>query len=255
MTLRHGLFVNWPIDPERIRPHVPSELTVDTRDGTAWLSVLPFVLTNVGFRGTSASTRVAFAELNVRTYVTYRGDPGLYFFSVDVGQHLLASVAGWLTRLPVFPAEMHVSGGSEGIRFSSRRLQASSWQRRFQDAIGSERKPEATRGANANVDASANGDTEPPWFVATYRPTGPIATPDSETLKHWLTERRRFYAPNRDSVLVGEVAHDPWPLQPAEVTITENTIFDALGLAPTRDEPLVYYCDELEMTGSIPRRL
>ncbi|ELY98469.1 YqjF family protein [Natrialba asiatica] len=253
MTLRHGLFVNWPIDPERIRPHVPSELTVDTRDGTAWLSVLPFVLTNVGFRGTPASTRFAFAELNVRTYVTYRGDPGLYFFSVDVGQQLLASVAGWLTRLPVFPAKMHVGGGGEGIRFSSRRLHASSWQRRLQDAMRSGRKPEATRAAN--TDPSAGGGAEPPWFAATYRPTGPVETPDSGTLEHWLTERRRFYAPNRDSVLVCEVAHDPWPLQPAEATITENTMFDALGLAPTRDEPLVYYCDELEMTGSIPRRL
>lgn len=106
MTWRDGLFVNWPVDADALRPHVPDQLTLETRDGDAWLSVLPFVLTKVGLRGAPPFTRTAVAELNVRTYVRYRGDPGLFFFSIDVGSPLIAAIVGRTTRLPVYHAHM-----------------------------------------------------------------------------------------------------------------------------------------------------
>ncbi|WP_226483122.1 YqjF family protein [Natrinema amylolyticum] len=226
MTWRDGLFVHWPVDPDDLRPHVPGQLTLETRDGHAWVSVLPFVLTNVGLRGTPSITRLAFAELNVRTYVRYRGDPGLFFFSIDVGNPLVAATVGRTTRLPVYRARMRV-GATEAnhVTFESER-----------------RETEATGGAPAR-------------FAATYRPDGEVFTAEPDTLVHWLTARRRFYAPNADSVLAGEIAHDPWPLQPAAVTIHENAMLEANGLPAPIGDPIVHYADELSMTGSIPRRI
>jgi uncharacterized protein len=223
MTWRDGLFVHWPIDPEVLRPHLPARLTLDTRDGQAWLSVLPFVLANAGLRGTPQALRTAVAELNVRTYVRHRGDPGLYFFSIDLGNPIIAEAVGRTTRLPVYSARTNVGSVEQRVAFSSER-----WWSEASD---------------------------PARFTAAYRPDGEVFTPRTETLAYWLTERRRFYAPSGDGVLAGEIAHDPWPLQPAEATIHENTMFAANDLPSPTDEPVVHYCDELSMTGSILRRL
>ncbi|WP_121744215.1 YqjF family protein [Natronorubrum halophilum] len=232
MTWRDGLFVNWPVDPDAIRSHVPEQLTLETRDGEAWLSVLPFVLTNAGLRGTPSIARTAVAELNVRTYVRYRGDPGLFFFSIDVGNPLIAAAVGRTTRLPVYHAHMRVGADDDEVAFSSTRGQT---------AVGA--RPQF------------QFEDTPARFSATYRPVGDVFTPEPETLAHWLVERRRFYASEARGVLAGEIAHEPWPLQPADVTVRENTMFEANDLPKPTGDPVAYYCDELSMTGSIPRRI
>lgn len=226
MTWRDGLFIHWPVDPDELRPHVPGQLRLETWDGDAWLSVLPFVLTRVGLRGTPLITRLAFPELNVRTYVRYRGNSGLFFFSIDLGSALVAATVGRTTRLPVYHARMRV-GGREGnhVTFESER-----------------REVEPTTGTPAR-------------FAATYQPDGEVFTAEPDTLAYWLTARRRFYAPTANGVLTGKIAHDPWPLQPAEVSIRENTMIEAAGLPTPTDDPVVHYADELSMTGSVPRRI
>ncbi|MDG5819658.1 DUF2071 domain-containing protein [Natronococcus sp. A-GB7] len=223
MTWRKGLFAHWPIDPEVLRPHVPDQLELETRDGRAWLSVLPFVLADAGLRGTPSIARLDITELNVRTYVEHRGDPALYFFSVDVDNPAVGEPIGRATRLPVYTARMSLEDDGDRIEFSSERRR------------------------------SRAGD--PARFVASYRPTGDVSVPETDSLAYWLTERRRFYAPSGDGVMGGEIAHDPWPLQPAEATIRENTMFAANGLPSPTGDPVVHYCDRLPIRGSIPRRL
>ena len=232
MTWRDGLFCHWPVDPAALASHVPDELTLETWEGDAWLSVLPFVLTDVGPRGAPPLARTAVAELNVRTYVRYRGDPGLFFFSIDLGSPLLAATVGRTTRLPVYHAHMRVSSGDEGVAFRSTRSQS-----------------------GPGVRPGYNSEEPPARFDATYRPDGEVFSPEPDTLPYWLVERRRFYASEERGVLAGEIAHEPWPLQPAEVTINENTMFEANGLPEPTGEPVVHYCEELSLTGSIVRRL
>ncbi|QSX00541.1 YqjF family protein [Haloterrigena alkaliphila] len=232
MTWRDGLFVHWPVDPDELRPHVPDELTLETRDGEAWLSVIPFVLADVGIRGAPSITRTAFPELNVRTYVRYRGDPGLFFFSIDVGSPLVAATLGRTTRLPVYHAHMRVSAEGGEVAFRSTRGQTAAGARpQFAD------DPPTAR------------------FDATYRSDGEPFTAEPGTLAYWLSERRRFYAAEARGVLAGEISHDPWPLQQATVTINENTMFAVNDLPEPTGDPVAYYCKELPMTGSIPRRL
>lgn len=226
MTWRDGLFVHWPVDPDALRPHVPGGLTLETRDGHAWVSVLPFVLTNVGFRGTPSIARLAVSALTVRTYVRHRGDPGLFFFSIDIGNSFVAASVGRTTRLPIYRAKMRVGATEENhVAFES--------ERRANESAG---------------DTAAR-------FAATYRPDGAVFTAEPDTLAHWLTARRRFYAPDANGILTGEIAHDPWPLQPAAVAIHENTMFEANRLPTPTGDPVAHYADELSMTGSIPRRI
>jgi uncharacterized protein YqjF (DUF2071 family) len=78
------LFAHWPVDPGRVRARVPPELSLDVWDGRAWIGVVPFRMTNVAPRGVRLPAVVsAFPELNVRTYVTHREKPGVYFF-IDI---------------------------------------------------------------------------------------------------------------------------------------------------------------------------
>src|SRR5690242_15532173 len=78
------LFAHWPIPPEVMRQHVPSELRLDVFDGTAWIGIVPFHMSDVRPRWVPPLPGLSrFPELNVRTYVTIDNKPGIYFFSLD----------------------------------------------------------------------------------------------------------------------------------------------------------------------------
>ena len=90
LTVRCGtastdlLFAHWPLDPAVLRPLVPAALELDTIDGRAWLGIVPFRMEDVAPRGLPAIPGLSvFPELNVRTYVAYRGSPGVWFLSLD----------------------------------------------------------------------------------------------------------------------------------------------------------------------------
>ncbi|WP_254521538.1 YqjF family protein [Natrinema caseinilyticum] len=224
MTWRDGLFIHWPVDPDQLRPHIPGQLTLETRDGRAWVSALPFVLTNVGLRGTPSITRLAFAGIGVRTSVRRRGERGVYFFSIDIGNSWIASTVGRAVRLPVSRARVRVGATEDNhVAFSCERLRR-----------------------DADV---------PARFAASYRPDGETFTARPDTLAYWLTAHRRFYGSTESAILTGEIAHDPWLLQPAAATIHENTMLETNGLPAPTGEPVVHYADELSMTASVPRRM
>ena len=103
------LFAHWPLDPDALRSKVPANLPLDVFDGRAWIGVIPFHMTNVGPRGVPSLPDVsAFPELNVRTYVTLNGKPGVYFFSLDAASTLAVIGARTMFHLPYYRAAMAV---------------------------------------------------------------------------------------------------------------------------------------------------
>ena len=63
---RDLLFAHWPVDPERLRPHIPEGLTLDCHTDAAWVSLTPFRLEGLRPRGTPRpplGLRVPRAEL------------------------------------------------------------------------------------------------------------------------------------------------------------------------------------------------
>ena len=78
------LFAHWPIEPSVLRAIVPFMLPLDTFGGQCWVGIVPFHMTQVRPRLVPPVTSMSsFVELNVRTYVTLHGIPGVYFFSLD----------------------------------------------------------------------------------------------------------------------------------------------------------------------------
>ena len=83
------LFAHWRVDAGDLARLLPPELPLDTYDGAAWLGITPFRLTDLRLRGMPPLPwRVGFPELNVRTYATADGRPGIWFFSLDAASVL-----------------------------------------------------------------------------------------------------------------------------------------------------------------------
>src|SRR5688500_15722341 len=101
------LFAHWPVPPEQIRPLLPPSVTLDTFDGQAWVGVVPFDIPNIRPRFLPPIPTMAhFLELNVRTYVTRDGKPGVWFFSLDAASRLAVEGARLAFHLPYFNAQM-----------------------------------------------------------------------------------------------------------------------------------------------------
>lgn len=218
MGWRHVLFANWSVDPESLRPHVPDALTVDTFDGDAWLSVVPY--TNVDVRPPWAPDWFGFAlpELNLRTYVTYRDEPGVYFLSLDADGLFGVLGARLFHFLPYYNAAIEFSVEDDTVEFVATRRHPGARSLRFE---------------------------------TTYRPTGDPAEPDDGSRAYFLTERYRYYTESPTGRLrYADVDHDPWPLSPVEVTIDERPVFTANGIEPPESTPVYYYSPGVDTLAS-----
>src|SRR6476660_4545716 len=88
------LFAHWPVDADVLRGRLPAGLPLDLYDGQAWIGVVQFRMTNVAPRFVPALPIVSeFAEINVRTYITVNGKPGVYFFSLDAQSPMAVAAA------------------------------------------------------------------------------------------------------------------------------------------------------------------
>jgi uncharacterized protein YqjF (DUF2071 family) len=90
----HLLFLSYPVNPDEVQARLPDGLEVDVIDGRAWLSVVPFFMSHIRFPVTPGLGLVRLRELNLRTYVRYRGQPGVYFFTLDTDN----LVGQWIAR-------------------------------------------------------------------------------------------------------------------------------------------------------------
>lgn len=239
------LFAHWPVRPAALAPLLPPGLELQTWEGWAWLGVVPFMMRGVRARLTPALPWVgAFPELNVRTYVTAGGRPGVWFFSLDAGNPLAVRGARYGFHLPYFDAAMRcdVSQTAEGRRHSL-----------APHSIGAPVDPPH---ANAHPDVvhyhsrRTHQGARPAAFAGGYRPTGPAYRSAPGSLEHWLTERYCLYAANRRGRLWrGEIQHIPWPLQPAEAEIRYNTMGEQIGLGLADPPALLHYVDAIVVAG------
>lgn len=200
MTWSDLLFAHWPVEPELLRSRLPSGVELDTREGLAWIGVVPFLMSGVAPRCVPAIPGVSrFLELNVRTYVIQDGKPGVWFFSLDAASRLAVRVARATYHLP------------------------------YMDAIMSMTKDDSNRTRYRSLRTHRG---EPgAQFDATYWPTGETFRAQPGTLEHWLTARYCLYSESKRGRLCrGEIDHQPWMLSQAACTINTNTMGVPLGL-------------------------
>ena len=212
------LFAHWPVDERQLQEQLPAGLPLDTFEGQAWLGIVPFYMTNVSPRGVPPVPFVSsFHELNVRTYVTLHGKPGVYFFSLDASSTLAVAAARTLFHLPYYVATMKMDKQEGQFVFTSAR------------------------------DAKMEGVAE---FACTYRPIGPVQTPRPGSLEYFLTERYCLYTVDSSFHAKRlEIHHWPWPLQSAEATIAVNTMAEAAGIRLPSTAPLLHFARRQDMVA------
>jgi uncharacterized protein len=216
------LFAHWAVAPASLRPLVPEQLELDTRDGSAWVAVTPFRMTGVRWRRLPPVPGAsAFPELNLRTYVRVEDKPGVYFFSLDAGNPLAVAAARLFLGLPYHWARMRCEPFGSRIAYSCER-----------EAEG--RDPIAFRGD--------------------YEPTGGVFVAIPGTLEQWLIERYCLYTVRDGRAERLEIDHDPWPLQHARARIERNEVPAAAGIALAADSPeLLHFARRLDVRAWPPR--
>jgi uncharacterized protein len=224
MSWHDLLFMHWPVHEEALRSLIPPALHLDTFDGSAWLSVTPFRMTGVRPRFLPSVPPLSnFPELNVRTYVTAGGKPGIWFFSLDAGNPVAVRLARATFHLPYLDAEMSCAVVGDEVHYRSVRTQA------------------GTPGAE---------------LAARYRPVGEPSESRPGTLENFLTERYCLYAADgRGNVYRGDIHHHPWPLQPAEAEVEKLTMTEQIGVALPETGPVLHFSERLDVLAWSPRRI
>jgi uncharacterized protein YqjF (DUF2071 family) len=180
-------FLHWRVDPDELRQHIGRSVELDTYDGEAWIGIAPFTLTDLRLRGMTPLPRLStFPELNVRTYVTRGGTPGIWFFSLDAGSTLFVEAAKFLYKLPYVKARMSVRRIGDHVHYESARPGAA--------------------------------------FSGSYRGAGPLFQAEPGSLEEFLTERYCLFTEDGARAYRADIHHPPWDLQHGEAKVDLNTI-------------------------------
>ncbi|XEC96570.1 YqjF family protein [Paenibacillus tarimensis] len=208
------LFAHWPMDAGILEPLIPRGLKLDVFEGRAWIGIVPFYMDGIRGRGLPPIPFLSeFPELNVRTYVTAGGKPGVYFFSLDAANRMAVKAAKWFYRLPYYFAEISVKQEDTKIIYSCDRADA---------------------GGNCRFDGI-------------YWPVSPQYIAEQGTLDYWLTERYCLYTEHRNRLFRCDIVHEPWQLQQAEAVIHHNTMIDLNGITLPESKPLLHYSERAEV--------
>jgi uncharacterized protein YqjF (DUF2071 family) len=220
---RNLLFAHWPLPAAELRRVLPAPLPLDTYDGQAFLGIVPFQLRGLHLRWLPPLPGFSdFPELNVRTYVTIDGKPGVYFFSLDAANPLAVQLAR-CAHLSYFRARMRAVEMGGSIEYRSVRTHCGA------------------------------GDAQ---LMMRYRPIGAVQPAAAGSLAAWLTERYCLYVVSpRQRVYRQDIHHGPWPLQAAEAEFSVNTMSAPLGITLPDAPPLLHFARRQDMVAFWPERV
>lgn len=213
-------YLHWPVPAHEVAGLLPDGLSVDTSGGTAWVGLVPFVMRRLRLPGTPALPWLStFPETNVRTYVTGPRGPGVWFCSLDA-----ARLGGVLVAL-----------GGYGLNYRWARMRAA--RRGDELRFWSRRRWPGPNGAHALVG------------VRVAEPIRSLDATDRFLVNRWglytvLRGGRLGYAP---------VDHGPWTLHHAALTVLEEDVVAAAGLASPSGLPRVRYSPGVDVRVGLPR--
>jgi len=202
---RDLLFLHWSVPSAALRAIVPGALELDAFEGQHFVGLVPFAMYDVRPMWLPLALGQDFLETNVRTYVHYKGQAGVYFFSLEAASRLAVHAARLLWGLPYHYAEMRLSQSAERIHYESRRQ------------VGAAR------------------------LSVSYRVPSDPKPSEPGTLQHFLLERYFLFVQRGGKVLTGQVHHSPYEAAPAELLRLEESLVSANGLSVSGPPALSHY--------------
>ncbi len=208
------LFMHWRIDESVLRPHIPESLEIDTYGGSAWIAIAPFTMWDI--RGLPPYLPAvpgldAMHELNVRTYVHYNGEPGVWFFSLDANSSAAVLAARTFYHLPYYSADIDQQGKRK-IKYRLKRREEPEAQFKVDWSVG-ERLPQSQPGSK----------------------------------EFFFTERYMLYSEHKGDLFRARIFHEPWELYEAEVTNFGSTMLEAAGLPQPKTQPILHHAEQISV--------
>lgn len=211
-------YLHWPYDPAVVRPFMPAGVEPDVIDGVTWVGLIPFAMRRVGILGTPRLPYLSdFLETNVRLYsVDARGRRGVVFLSLDADRLLPVVAARLSYRLPYLWSAMSLRASGDDVTYTTRRRGG---------------------GARSLIRVRVGDPVQP------------------DPLDLFLTARWGLHSHWYGGSVFAPVAHDPWPLQRAELLELDDTLVTASGLPAPQGAPRVLHSAGVDVRIGRPRRL
>ena len=209
-------FIHYRIDLSELRSLIPKDLEIQEFEGSAWISIVPFRMFDVS-RGKLPSIYPmrSFPELNLRTYVSYQGKPGVWFFSLDADCWPIVWGGQKIFGLPYHKAKMRLTREANEIHFTSQRNSVK--------------------------------------FEANYEAVGEPFQAQPASFEHWIAERYCLYSLAPRGLTRVEVHHKAWPLYSAKVAIKRNDLFSAMNLKVTDESPRINVSPGVDVVSYKPQ--
>lgn len=210
-------FLHWGFDATLVQDALPNGLAVDTWQGRAWVSIVPFRAV-----GTRASIlpfvpgSTAYRETNVRTYVVGPdGSDGVFFFALEADNSI--ALLGRLAGVQYNLATMELRKEGDSIIYRGHRR----WPRKLAD------------------------------YDIRLLPGERIYEPDG--LDSWLVGRWRAWSQVLGRWISIPIEHRPWPLHGASLERCDQTLLAAAGIAGMGPPDLVHYSPGVSCRIGLPR--
>ena len=211
---RRLLFLHWPVPPDALYGVVPRELPLDLRDGSAWVSLIPFDIRSARPPFVPAGIGIDFLETNVRTYVRLPGgEPAIWFFSLEASSPLAVAGARIAYGLPYRRARMARESDDGAVVYRTVRVQG----------------PDA------------------PGLEVRYRVGPARGTAEPGSLDEFLIERYFLHLVRRGRVRTVRVRHGPYPLRNVTVESIAEDLLAASGVERPEVAPLAHFSDGVDV--------
>jgi uncharacterized protein YqjF (DUF2071 family) len=183
--------IHWQVDRKELERLIPSPLKLDTYQGEAYIGVLGLEMADGNPVGLPISLYSKFHQINFRTYVTYNGVRGVYFFSLDAKHFLASLLARQFFYLP--------------YRYNQ--------------------VDHAMVNADMTSYYKSHNSNFPMEFIVSRK--GKIAEQD-RTKSVWLTELDRYFGVDGNCVVTSRLWHEPFVTEDARGYISEDGLLSQL---------------------------
>ncbi|MBS4176485.1 YqjF family protein [Lederbergia citrea] len=202
------LFCHWSLPAELLRAHVPNDVDLDLFNGEAWIAIIPFKVNHMRVHGIPEIPYLnSYLELNLRTYVKYKGTPGIYFFTLDANKWSAVIGAKIGAQLPYRHSLMKMNIKENKVYFQSKR-----------------KHPGSSKES----------------FYINYQSDSNLYLPEVESLEYWLFERYCFFTTRGKHLYRGDIHHDRWRVSKAKATIQANSLVPFLPQKYFERQPLLH---------------
>ncbi|KOS64852.1 DUF2071 domain-containing protein [Lysinibacillus agricola] len=198
------LFLHWPVSPKELEQYIPQELQLDLYENKAWLSVVLFKVKGQRLKFLPPLPGIdSYFQLNVRTYVTYSGMKGIYFFNLDVTNRFIVQIA---TKGSLLYRHSKISLKQKGNNFSFTSL--------YHGALDERLK-------------------------ISYQPIASEII--SSPFEKWLVERYHSWSKWKNALSRIDISHMPWQLQRVHINIASNTLAPFVKESIQGIQPIAHY--------------